>query len=88
MRWKNTKTPLQNFVRHVLRLLLMLPGRVTFRNLRRYNPDHEKTCARWFARDGDFVSLNRATFQLGKDKAQYLPVSVVENDTERLSPLV
>jgi hypothetical protein len=43
-----------------MRLLLMLPGRVTFRNLSRYSPSHEKTFARWFVRDFDFVSLNHA----------------------------
>jgi hypothetical protein len=43
-----------------MHLMLMLPGHVTFRNLSRYSPYHEKTFARWFARDFDFVSLNRA----------------------------
>lgn len=60
MRWKNTKKPQQKFLCHVMRLLLMLPGHVTFRNLSRYSPYHEKTFARWFARDFDFVSLNHA----------------------------
>jgi hypothetical protein len=39
----------------VMRLLLMLPGRMTFRNLSRYSSYHEKTFARWFARDWDWV---------------------------------
>jgi hypothetical protein len=60
MRLKNTKKPPQKFLCHVMRLLLMLPGRVTFRNLSRYSPYHEKTFARWFARDFDCVSLNHA----------------------------
>ena len=60
MRLKNTKRPQQKFLCHVMRLLLMLPGRVTFRNLSRYSSYHEKTFARWFARDFDFVSLNHA----------------------------
>jgi hypothetical protein len=60
MRLKNTKKPQQKFLCHVMRVLLMLPGRVTFRNLSRYSPYHEKTFARWFARDFDFVSLNHA----------------------------
>ena len=60
MRLKNTKKPQQQFLCHVMHLLLMLPGRVTFRNLSRYSPYHEKTFARWFARDFDFVSLNHA----------------------------
>jgi hypothetical protein len=37
-----------------------MPGHVTFRTLSRSSPYHEKTFARWFARDGDVVSLNRA----------------------------
>ena len=60
MRLKKTKQPQQKFLCHVMRLLLMLPGRVTFRNLSRYSSYHEKTFARWFARDFDFVSLNHA----------------------------
>jgi DDE superfamily endonuclease len=58
MRAKNTKKPQQKFLCHVLRLLLLVPGRMTFRNLSRYSPYHEKTFARWFERDVDFVSLN------------------------------
>jgi DDE superfamily endonuclease len=60
MRLKNTKKPQQKFLCHVMHLLLLLPGHVTFRNLSRYSPYHEKTFARWFARDFDFVSLNHA----------------------------
>ena len=60
MRLKNTKKPQQKFLCHVMRVLLLLPGRVTFRNLSRYSACHEKTFARWFARDFDFVSLNHA----------------------------
>jgi DDE superfamily endonuclease len=60
MRVQNTKKPQRKFLCHVMRVLLLLPGHVTFRNLSRYSPYHEKTFARWFARDWDFVSLNRA----------------------------
>ena len=60
MRVQNAKKPQQKFLCHVMRLLLMLPGRVTFRNLSRYSPYHERTFARWFARDCDFVTLNHA----------------------------
>jgi hypothetical protein len=56
----NTKQPQQQFLCHVIRLLLMLPGRVTLRKLSRYRSYHEKTLARWFARDFDFVSLTHA----------------------------
>ena len=38
----------------------MLPGHATFRNLSRYSMYHERTFARWYARDFDFVSLNKA----------------------------
>jgi hypothetical protein len=57
---QNPKKPQQKFLCHLMRLMLMLPGRVTFRNLSRYSPYHEKTFARWFTRDVDFVSLNCA----------------------------
>ena len=60
MRLKNTKKPQQKFLCHVMRLLLLLPGHVTFRNLSRYSAYHEKTFARWFEHDFDFVSLNHA----------------------------
>ena len=50
----------QKFLAHLLGLLLMLPGHATFRNLSRYSTYHERTFARWDARDFDFVSLNKA----------------------------
>ncbi len=37
----------------------MLPGHATLRNLSRYSAYHERTLARWYARDFDFVSLNK-----------------------------
>jgi hypothetical protein len=52
--------PQRTFLAHLFSLLLLLPGRVTFRNLSRYSPYHEKTFARWYATDMDFVSLNKA----------------------------
>jgi len=57
---KNPTKPQQKFLCHMMRLMLMLPGRVTFRNLSRYSPSQESTFARWFARDFDFVTLNHA----------------------------
>ena len=48
------------FLTHLLGLLIMLPGPVTFRNLSRYSPYHEKTFARWYATGFDFGSLNNA----------------------------
>jgi len=38
----------------------MLPGHATFRPLSRYRAYHERTFARWYARDVDFVSRNKA----------------------------
>jgi DDE superfamily endonuclease len=55
-----TQKPHQKFLAHLLGLLLMLPGHATFRNLSRYSAYHERTFARWYARDFDFVSLNKA----------------------------
>jgi DDE superfamily endonuclease len=59
-RLRQTKKPQQKFLTHLLGLMLLLPGHATFRNLSRYSPYHERTCARWYARDVDFVSLNKA----------------------------
>jgi DDE superfamily endonuclease len=55
-----TQKPQQKFLAPLLGLLLMLPGHATFRNLSRYSAYHEKTFARWYARDFDFVSLTKA----------------------------
>lgn len=60
VRFQKTKKPQQKFLMHLLALLLMLPGRATFRNLSRYSPYEEKTFARWYAKGFDFVSLNKA----------------------------
>lgn len=60
VRFKQTKKPQQKFLMHLLGLLLMLPGHATFRNLSRYSPYQEKTFARWYAKDFDFVALNKA----------------------------
>lgn len=57
---RQTKKPQHKFLTHLLGLLLMLPGHATFRNLSRYSPYHERTFSRWYAREFDFVSLNKA----------------------------
>jgi DDE superfamily endonuclease len=57
---RHTKKPQQKFVAHLLQRLLMLPGHATFRHLSRYSSYHERTLARWYARDFDFVSLTKA----------------------------
>jgi hypothetical protein len=38
----------------------MLPGHATFRNLSRYSSYDEKTFSRWYAKEFDLVSLNKA----------------------------
>lgn len=58
-----TKKPQRKFLAHLLGLLLMLPGHATFRNLSRYSPYDERTFARWYARDFDFVALNKAAIR-------------------------
>jgi hypothetical protein len=55
-----TKQPQRKFLTHLLGLLLMLPGHATFRNLSRYSSYDERTFARWYAKEFDFVSLNKA----------------------------
>jgi hypothetical protein len=57
---KQTKQPQRKFITHLLGLILMLPGHATFRNLSRYSPYHERTFSRWYARDFDWVSFNKA----------------------------
>src|SRR5216110_3509829 len=56
---KQTKKPQHKFVTHLLGLMLMLPGHATFRNMSRYSPYHERTFARWYDRNLDWVSLNQ-----------------------------
>ena len=46
------------FLGHLLKLLLLISGRATFRNLSRYSPYHEKTFSRWFRRQFDWVTVN------------------------------
>ena len=59
-RLSQTKKPPPKLLTQLLGLMLMLPGHATFRHLSRDSPDHERTVARWYARDFDFVSLNKA----------------------------
>jgi hypothetical protein len=55
-----TKKPQQKCLTHLLGLMRMLPGHATFRHRSRYRPSHERTVARWYARDCDVVSRNQA----------------------------
>jgi hypothetical protein len=57
---RQTKQPQRTFLAHLFGLLLMLPEHATFRNLSRYSSYDERTFARWYAREFDFVSLNKA----------------------------
>jgi hypothetical protein len=86
-----TKKPQQKFITHLLRLLLMFPGHATFRNLRRSSSYHERTCARWYARDCDFVSRNKAAILQGipPDHAQAVVIdaSVVPKSGKTTSGL-
>ena len=54
----NISRPQKKFLRHVLELLWLFPGSATFRNLSRYSDYCEKSFARWYSRELDFVSLN------------------------------
>ena len=81
VRFKKTKKPQQKFFMHFLGLLLMLPGHATFRNLSRYSPYQEKTFARWYAKDFDFVALNKAAITevipIAHEQAWVMDASVV-----------
>ena len=59
-RFSQTKKRQPKFLTHLLGRMLMLPGHATFRHLSRYSPYHERTFSRWYARDVDLVSLNKA----------------------------
>jgi hypothetical protein len=56
--------PLRSFLNEVLLLLLIVPGRATFRNLSRYSGYVEKTFSRWFRRKVDWAGLNVAAIRL------------------------
>jgi hypothetical protein len=62
---KNSSPAHRRFVGHLLELLLMLPGRATWRNLSRYSPYHEKTFGRWFAKNIDGVQVNQMAILQG-----------------------
>lgn len=60
---KDIKKPQRHFVYQVLCTLLLLPRHATFRNLSRYSAYHERTFARWYARDFDFIALKTAAIR-------------------------
>ena len=59
----NFSQPFQNFLNELLLLLLIVPGRATFRNLSRYSDYVEKTFSRWFRRQVDWAGLNVAAIR-------------------------
>jgi hypothetical protein len=55
--------PCRQFLNELLLLLLIVPGRATFRNLSRYSAYVEKTFSRWFRRKVDWAGLNVAAIR-------------------------
>lgn len=55
--------PFQRFVREVLMLLVIVPGRATFLNLSRYSRHDEKTFRRGFRREVHWAALNVAAIR-------------------------
>ena len=55
--------PFRQFLNELLLLLLIVPGRATFRNLSRYSAYVEKTFSRWFRRQVDWAGLNVAAIR-------------------------
>ncbi len=49
-----------DFIAMLLPLILAIPGRITFRNMSRFSDRDERTFARHFDRDFDWVAFNRA----------------------------
>ena len=88
---RHPKKPPQKFVAHLLQLLRMLPGHATFRTLSRYSSYHERTLARWYARDFDFVSLNKAAITAvippGHAQALVIDASFVSKSGKKTSGL-
>ncbi len=50
----------RDFIAMLLPLILAIPGRITFRNMSRFSDRDERTFARHFDRDFDWVAFNRA----------------------------
>ena len=60
MKWGQ---PFRSFLSELLLVLLIVPGRATFRNLSRYSDYVEKTFSRWFRRQVDWAGLNVAAIR-------------------------
>ncbi len=52
-----------DFIAALLTLILALPGRMTFRNMSRYSPYHERTFARHFNKAFDWTGFNKALLE-------------------------
>ena len=55
----SVKKPQRTFLIILLTTLMYIPGKANFRNLSRYSDLHEKTYARGFRRDFNFVQFNK-----------------------------
>lgn len=55
----SVKKPQRTFLVILLTTLMYIPGKANFRNLSRYSNLHEKTYARGFCRNFDFVQFNQ-----------------------------
>jgi hypothetical protein len=55
----SVKKPQRTFLIILLTTLMYIPGKANFRNLSRYSDLHEKTYARGFCRNFDFVQFNQ-----------------------------
>lgn len=55
----SVKKPQRTFLIILLTTLIYIPGKANFRNLSRYSDLHEKTYARGFRRDFNFVQFNK-----------------------------
>jgi hypothetical protein len=90
-RLSQTKKPQPRFLMPLLGLMLMRPGQATFRHLRRYRTYHERTVARWYAQDVDFVSLTPAAITAAvpaeQEQALVMHASVVPTSGKQTSGL-
>jgi putative transposase len=55
--------PVRKFLNELVVLLLIVPGRATFRNLSRYSEYDEKTFSRWYRREVDWAGVNVAAIR-------------------------
>lgn len=76
------------FLANLLMTVLVIQGRVNYRNLGRHGQYHERTYRRWFKKDFDFAAFNSACMEQRKTKgeliaaldASYIPKSGKHTD--------